>query len=147
MEALVGAALGALLLWFVVYTAVRGAVGDLRPQPPAFQLTWADLAEGGELTLENVGRAPVFDVIVRGPLAPAPSGSPLMEVLLLHPGERLRAAMDRATLGDGQRANAHETVVHLTVRHRSTLMPQGAEIRTFVPVRVPVAGAVPRILA
>ncbi len=144
METLVGAALGAFVLWFVIYTAVRGAIGDLRPEAPAFRLTWADLEEGGELTLENVGRTPVFDVIARSPGAP---GAPLMETLLLHPGERLRVPMDRVALGEGERADACERVVHLAVRHRPTLVPQGPEIRAAVPVRIPVAGAVPRTFA
>jgi hypothetical protein len=147
METLVGAALGAFVLWFVIYTAVRGAIGDLRPEAPAFRLTWADLEEGGELTLENVGRTPVFDVIARSPGAPGASGAPLMEALLLHPGERLRVPMDRVALGEGERADACERVVHLAVRHRPTLVPQGPEIRAAVPVRIPVAGAVPRTFA
>jgi hypothetical protein len=141
MEALLGAALGALVAWLVVYTAVRGAIGDMRPAPPPFCLTWASLGERGELTLENVGRAPACDVVVRRPGTSRDADAPLMEALLLHPGERLRVAVDRATLGEGDRADAHECVVHLDVRHRRTLVPQGAEIRTSVPVRIPVAGA------
>ena len=147
MEALVGAVLGAVLLWFVIYTAVRGAIGDVRPEAPAFRLTWADVGESGELTLENAGRAPVFDVVVRIPAAPDASGAPLMEALLLHPGERLRVAMDRVALGDGEQADAHERVARLPVRHRSRFGHLGAEIRTSVPVRVPVAGVVPRTFA
>ena len=147
MEALVGAALGALLLWFVVYTAVRGAIGDMQPALPPFRLTWAGLGESGELTLENAGRAPVFNVVVRTLGAPGAPGEPLMEALLLHLGERLRTAMDRAALGDGEQADAHERVVLLTVCHRSRFGHLGAEIRTSVPVRIPVAGAVPRMFA
>jgi len=147
MEVLVGAALGAVLLWFVIYTAVRGAIGDMRPDAPPFRLTWADLGEGGELTLENTGRAPVFNVVVRTLGAPGASGDPLIEALLLHPGERLRVAMDRVALGDGEQADAHEHVVLLAVRHRSRFGHLGAEMRTSVPVRIPVAGAVPRTFA
>lgn len=144
MEPLLGAALGGLVAWFVIYTAVRGAIGDMRPAAPPFRLTWADLGEGGELTLENAGRAPVCNVVVRRHGAPGASGTPLMEALLLHPGERLRVAVDRVALGEGERADAHERVVLLAVRHRLTLAPHGAEIRTLVPVRIPIAGAVPR---
>lgn len=147
MEALVGAVFGALLAWFVIYTAVRGAIGDLRPEAPTFRLTWVDLGEAGELALENAGRAPVFNVVVRTLGAPGASGEPLMEALLLHPGERLRVAMDRVALGEGEQADTHERVVLLAVRHRSRFGHLGAEIRTSVPVRIPVAGAVPRTFA
>jgi hypothetical protein len=147
MEVFVGAVFGALLTWFVIYTAVRGAIGDLRPEAPAFRLTWADRGEGGELMLENAGRAPVFDVVVRGPGETAAQGAPLMEALLLHPGERLRVSLDRDALGDGEQADAHERVALLTVRHRSRLGHLGVENRTSVPVRIPVAGAVPRSFA
>jgi len=147
MEVFLGAVFGALLSWFVIYTAVRGAIGDLRPEPPTFRLTWVDQGESGELTLENAGRAPVFEVVVRTLEAPGASGEPLMAALLLHPGERLRVAMDGVALGDGEKADAHERVVLLAVRHRLTLVPQGAEIRTTVPVRIPVAGTVARTFA
>ena len=147
MEALVGVVLGAVVTWFVIYTAVRGAIGDVRPEAPPFRLTWADLGEGGELTLENAGRAPVFDVIVRTLGASDVAGAPLMEALLLHPDERLRVAMDGRALGDGEQADAHERVVLLAVRHRSRFGHLGAEIRTTVPVRIPVAGTAPRTFA
>jgi hypothetical protein len=141
MEILGGTVLGSLLLWFVVYTAVRGAIGDLRPAAPAFRLTWAGGNERGELHVENAGRAPVFDVVVQGPGA---SPAPLTRALLLHPGERLRVAVGKDELGEGERVDAHERVVHLALRHRLTLVPLGAEIKSLVPVRIPVAGTVPR---
>jgi hypothetical protein len=147
MEVFIGAVLGALVTWFVVYTAVRGAIGGLLPEPPAFRLTWLDRGESGELTLENAGRAPVFEVVVRALATSGAPNEPLMAALLLHPGERLRVAMDAAALGDGERADAHERVVVLAARHRSTLVPQGAEIRTTVPVRMPVVGTAPRTFA
>jgi hypothetical protein len=147
MEPLAVVLLSAFLLWLVIYTAVRGAIGDLRPEAPTFRLTWVDRGESGELTLENVGRAPMFDVVVRTVAAQDVSGEPLMEALLLHPGERLRVATAAVTLGESELADRHERVILFAVRHRRTLVPQGAEIRTTVPVRIPVAGTVPRSFA
>ena len=144
MEIVAGALLSGGLLWFVVYTAVRGAIGDLRPEGPVFRLTWSDVDEHAELKVQNAGRTPVFDVVVSGP---GPSGAPLTEALLLHPGECLRVAVTDGALGEGERADGHERVVHLAVRHRATLLPLGAEIRTTVPVRIPIAGMARRAFA
>lgn len=137
MEILAGIAISAIVSWFVVYGAVRAAIGDTLMRRPRFRLLWIDRGEdAGSLELEHLGHEPVFGVTVAVPAGDAPVTHPLLEAPMLQPAERMRADVDRDALPPGAADRSAPRVVMLAVRYRPTFEARERQRVELVPVLV-----------